>query len=166
MTPEIEKTNSADRIYDEYLIMRCQQGEQQAFSVLVERWQTPMLKFASIVCRDKEIAKEAVQETWISVIKNIKNLRNTSTFKSWALRIVHHKCIDLIRKGKHSAATIELHEEDVQISEMPLKQLEDQDQIVVILQGLNEKHRTVLALHYLQDMSLKEISVFLDVKQG
>ena len=58
--------SSTGQIYDEWLILRCQTGDRKAVADLVERWQTPLLKFATVVTRNPEIAREAVQEAWIS----------------------------------------------------------------------------------------------------
>ena len=151
-----------DKIYDELLVMRCQGGEQMAFEILVQRWQIPLVKFATIVCRNNELAREAVQDSWLAIIRGIKKLRDPARFRHWALRIVHHKCVDLLRQQKPIGSTpagsiTGRHELDC---------FEDQEEIITILGSLNDAHRTVLALHYLQDMGVAEMSILLNIPDG
>ena len=164
-------TNKADKIYDELLVLRCQDGEQMALEILVQRWQLPLLKFASIVCRNNvyrndDLAREAVQDSWIAIIRSIRKLRDPARFRYWALKIVHRKSIDLLRLSKKRSESEVNRESIPEEKSRDLDGFEDQQQIFTLLQSLSEAHRTVLALHYLQDMALTEISELLDVPNG
>jgi RNA polymerase sigma factor (sigma-70 family) len=86
------------QLYTEILVIRCQQGEKEAFGLLVELWQKPLLTFALRYLEQETEALDVVQETWISVIKRLKKLQNPSLFVSWLFRILTNKCIDRIRK--------------------------------------------------------------------
>ncbi len=161
-------TNKADKIYDELLVLRCQDGEQMAFEILVQRWQISLIKFANVVCRDNDIATEAVQESWVSIIRGISKLRDPASFRYWALRIVHRKCIDLIRTNVRGQTRESATDPDTlsAVTAGDLDSLEDQQEITLILNSLSEAHRTVLALHYLHDMELTEIADLLDIPNG
>ena len=142
-----------------------------ALEILVQRWQLPLLKFASIVCRNNvyrndDLAREAVQDSWIAIIRSIRKLRDPARFRYWALKIVHRKSIDLLRLSKKRSESEVNRESIPEEKSRDLDGFEDQQQIFTLLQSLSEAHRTVLALHYLQDMALTEISELLDVPNG
>ena len=53
-----------DRILDEFLVMRSQDGDVDALALLIGRYQAAFLRYASIMVRDPELARDVVQETW------------------------------------------------------------------------------------------------------
>ena len=65
-----------------------------AFSILVPGWQTLLAKFACIVRRDTDLAKEAARESRLAIIRGISKLRDPASFSYRTLRIVHRECID------------------------------------------------------------------------
>lgn len=153
--------NRPEQIYDELLILRCQDGDREAVELFVHRWQAPLIRFANIVTRDPELAQEAVQDAWLSIIRNLMRLRDPAQYRSWMFRIVHNKCIDALRVPRSSDTG-----SDEQAAPGRMDQLEDREQINHVLRSLTEAHRAVLAFHYLYDMSVAEISVMLSVPEG
>ena len=65
-----------EQIYTEILVIRSQQGEKEAFGLLVELWQKNLLAFALRYFEQDTEALDVVQETWISVIKKLNKLQN------------------------------------------------------------------------------------------
>ncbi len=61
-------------VYEQYLILRIQTGETAALNDLVERWQGKFVRVAWIMCRDQQLALDAVQEAWIAIVKSLPGL--------------------------------------------------------------------------------------------
>lgn len=148
-------------IYDELLVLRYQAGEDAALNLIVQRWQLPLTKFAQVVCKRPDIAGDAVQETWLAIVHGIDQLADASRFKQWMFRILHRKCIDQLRR---KPATIE--PDEVAGSRVAETQFEHHDEIQYCLAQLSDAHRTVLALHYLEDMEVEEIAQIVSVPSG
>ena len=65
------------KIKTELLVIRWQQGEKDAFESLVDQWQNPLLVFALRYLGHENDALDAVQETWIAVIKGLHKKTGT-----------------------------------------------------------------------------------------
>ena len=71
------------------LLARLRAGDEEAFVTLVARYQQPMLRFARAYVPSPAIAEEAVQDTWMGVVKGIEHFEGRSTFKTWLYRILN-----------------------------------------------------------------------------
>lgn len=152
---------NTEKIYDEWLVLRCQTGDRDAFARLVSRWQAPLLRFATIVTHNPELAREAVQEAWISVMRAIGKLQDPTRYRPWLFRIVHNKCMDALRaRGAVSEA------EDMVTARSPLDAVDNREAVDTILAGMSHEHRSVLALHYLYEMEIAEVAELLGIPLG
>ena len=50
------------RVVDEFLVMRCQTGDRDALSALITKWQPPFLRYASVMVRNPDTAKDVMQD--------------------------------------------------------------------------------------------------------
>lgn len=73
---------------DAELLGGLQTGDEQAFTMLVQRYQMPMLRLARSMCSDSAIAEEAVQETWMGVVRGIDRFEGRSSLKTWLFHIL------------------------------------------------------------------------------
>jgi RNA polymerase sigma-70 factor, ECF subfamily len=73
---------------DRELLTRLRAGDEDAFVLLVGRYQKPMLRFARAYVPSRAVAEEAVQDTWVGVVKGIENFEGRSSFKTWLYRIL------------------------------------------------------------------------------
>jgi RNA polymerase sigma-70 factor (ECF subfamily) len=63
-------------------------GDEQAFVVLVERYQMPMLRLAKSMVSSQAVAEEAVQDTWMGVVRGIDRFEGRSSLKTWLFHIL------------------------------------------------------------------------------
>jgi len=63
-------------------------GDEQAFSALVERYHAPLLRLAMTYVRDRGVAEEVVQETWLGVLRGLERFERRSLLKTWIFRIL------------------------------------------------------------------------------
>jgi RNA polymerase sigma-70 factor (ECF subfamily) len=66
-------------------------GNEDAFSTLVNRFNASLLRLAALYVRDRAVAEEVVQETWLSVIQGIDRFEGRSSLKTWIFRILMNK---------------------------------------------------------------------------
>jgi RNA polymerase sigma-70 factor, ECF subfamily len=70
------------------LVARLCDGDEHAFVTVVQLYQQPMLRLARSMVDDAAVAEEAVQDTWMSVVKGIERFEARSSLKTWLFRIL------------------------------------------------------------------------------
>ncbi len=148
------------RVVDEFLVMRCQTGDRDALSALITKWQPPFLRYASIMTRNPDTAKDIIQDAWIKIIRALPKLRDPLKFPAWAFRIINNQCLDALRGTRTYDDLSDI------VDNRSMRQLEAQEQVWWVLEQLSPAHRAVLALHYLQGFEVQDIAEILRKPQG
>jgi len=73
---------------EERLLRDLRDGDEAAFAMLVERYHSPLTRLARVYVRDRAVAEEVVQETWLGVIRGIERFEGRSSLKTWIFRIL------------------------------------------------------------------------------
>ena len=73
---------------DDQLLAALKRGDEAAFAALVERHQPLMLRVAGRYVRNRAVAEEVVQETWLGVLRGIDRFEGRSSLKTWIFRIL------------------------------------------------------------------------------
>ena len=158
---------------DVQLIQKILSGDEAAFDVLVQRHQKSVHALAWRKIGDFHDAEEITQDTFLQVYKKLPTLKDPYKFDGWLYVIANRLCIDWIRKNNLAIQSLEdTPVEEVEkasythhVSEQSeLASSEHRREIVKkLLAKLPESERTVMTLHYLGEMTVKEISKFLGV---
>jgi RNA polymerase sigma-70 factor, ECF subfamily len=90
---------------DGALLERLRAGDEAAFVTLVGRYQASLLRVARAYVPSKAVAEEAVQETWMGVVRGIGGFEGRSSFKTWLFRILVNRARSL---GSSEGRTIPL----------------------------------------------------------
>ena len=161
------------RLHDEYLVLSVQQGDAQAWTSLVRHWQPRLLAHAWRLLGDAERARDAVQESWLQILRGIRSLSDVAAFPAWALRIVTRRCqrhyTAQDQRRTHEAewseaATDTVAPDDSDPSAQPSHH--DQHRLRAAIAALPAAQRSTLGLFYLDQLSVAEIAVALDVPPG
>lgn len=70
------------------LIAALRRGDEEAFSDLIGRYHPSLVRIATLFVRDREVAEEVAQETWIGVLRGIDRFEGRSTFRTWLFGIL------------------------------------------------------------------------------
>jgi RNA polymerase sigma-70 factor (ECF subfamily) len=73
---------------DAALVARLRDGDEGAFAELVRRYHAPLLRLAEATLGSRAVAEEAVQETWLAVLRGVDRFEGRSSFKTWLFRIL------------------------------------------------------------------------------
>ncbi len=73
------------------LVQRLRDGDEAAFEQLVSEYGAAMLRVARLFVRDRAVAEEVVQETWLAVLNGIDSFEGRSTLKTWIFRILSNR---------------------------------------------------------------------------
>jgi len=86
---------------EQALIAASQNGDAAALEALVRTHQDRVYGFAVRMCRNVEDAKDILQETFLGVIRSIREFREESKFSTWLYRIASNACLKKRRRGVH-----------------------------------------------------------------
>ena len=154
---------------DETLVSLFAKGENSAFDELLQRHQNRIFSYILNIVKDKELADDLFQETFVKAIVTIKQGRYTENgkFLAWIMRIAHNLTIDFFRQEKQMAQ-VSCDNEDIDIlnrKELSEETIEDSivhhqilADVKVLVQSLPELQREVLEMRYYLNMSFKEIA--------
>src|SRR3954468_12487491 len=93
MTPAPEIEIVTPMRSDEETLAALRRGDERVFVELVEQHQTLMLRVASRYVRNQAVAEEVVQETWLGVLKGLRNFEGRASLKTWIFRILTNRAI-------------------------------------------------------------------------
>lgn len=159
---------------DTELVMQCQQGNQQSFRILYQRYQQRVRSTLYQLCGG-EALDDLVQDVFLRAWKGLPQLRQASQFSTWVYRICWNVASDQRRRfaqqrslnSKFRIDTGALPLQDTQVSRSPdLMDLHYQDIVQRGLQQLSFEHRAVLVLHDLEDLPQKEVAQILGIAVG
>jgi RNA polymerase sigma-70 factor (ECF subfamily) len=155
-----------DRTLYEWLALRCQAGEADAFEDLVAAMERPLLYYAASLTGNQDSGLDVLQEVWIKAFSTIGKLKEPGALRSWLYSITHGIAVDRIRRNSSRERAESAELEDFQEAEEPSFAAEDADAIHQALGELGLKHREVLVLHFLEDLSIEEIAKVVGCSEG
>ena len=154
------------------LIRAAQKGDQDAFAQLVRVYDQSVLRLAMNLLRSPEDARDAYQEAFLRVHKNLNNFRFDCSFHTWLYRIVTNLCLDQLRKRKvrkEEPTVVATSEGPLDRMETVAEQRVDGDpqrhllsgqirvRIKEVLEQLTPRERMVFELRHYQGMRLRSI---------
>lgn len=158
---------------DAQLVAAGKKGDQDAFSLLVQRYQRRVFNLIFRMLQNYEEASEITQETFLAAWQGLPTFRGDARFSTWLYRIAYNcalKQLELRKRDNalHQALQAEsvLEEEgDVQRN-THLEMLDNQKLVQEHLSQLPAKYRIVLVLRHLQDMTYEEMAEVLTMPIG
>jgi len=149
-------------------VLQAQQGNDGAFTQLVETYQKPVYNLCYRMLGEPELAEDAAQETFLRAYQNLHRYDSSRAFGTWILSIAAHYCIDRLRKKKFSVFSIDAEDEDGMPFEVadpasPDPEVEsvtkeDRDHLHILLKDLDPTDRAAVIMRYWYDYSEVEIA--------
>jgi RNA polymerase sigma-70 factor (ECF subfamily) len=165
------------KLSDQELISLYIKGNEGALEVIVNRHRARIFSYIIVTIKDRTLAEDFFQDTFIKVIKTLRGGRynEEGKFLPWVMRIAHNLMIDYFRKAKRFRAVRgrtsdneeldifnTIRNEELNIEEFLVKDQVKND-VKELIERLPEEQKEVVKLRYYYDMSFKEISEFTNV---
>ncbi len=161
-------------ISDHDLIHAYLNGNQSSLEQLIRRHQNRIFAYILMTVKDKSLADDIFQDTFIKVINTLRGgtYKEEGKFIQWVMRIAHNLIIDHFRKAKRLPVvevkdneydvfnTVELAEDTVE-QKMIIEQIHED--VRKMIEYLPEEQKEVLVMRAYQDMSFKDIAEQTDV---
>lgn len=157
----------AKRSLEDYLVTSARLGDRAAMIQLVELRGPRLLVHAARLLGDREEARDAVQDAWIDIFRGLGKLRDIRAFPAWATRIVTRRCAGLIRtkQSQRALVTALVHDCEAVVENGGMEAIEA-TQVRCAIAALPPEQAATVALFYLEDMSVADVSVAMDVPVG
>ncbi|MGA2823129.1 MAG: sigma-70 family RNA polymerase sigma factor [Bacteroidales bacterium] len=164
---------NAQPVTDQELIGRYLAGNQSSLEKLIHRHKNRIFAYILMIVKEKELAEDLFQDTFIKVINTIRSgsYKEEGKFIQWAMRIAHNLIIDHFRKSKR-IPTIE-NRDDFDIFEkvrIPVESIEERiiteqihKDVKKLIDYLPKEQREVLIMRHYGDMSFKDIAEVTNV---
>ena len=164
--------NKIDQQEQELLVTRAIQGDQMAFSEIVDQYGTLMLRTASMIVGDRDIAEDVVQDALIQAWHHLADLRKAGALRPWLMRIVVNQCISFKRRLARTTAFMRqaLSEQETdliaQAADDHKGRMERDWDLACAIESLPMKQRVVIVLHYYNSMTLPEMAQTLNTSEN
>lgn len=167
---------------DQEVVVLAKSGRDAAYRELVRRYERPVFSLIYRMVRDRELAEDLAQETFVKALNAIESYRPEFKFSSWIFKIANNAAIDHLRRreldtlsldGSPNAETADAVEATaLQISdrtETPLEELEARElggAIEVAIGQLRPEYRACILLRHVEGRPYEEIAEMLSLPLG
>ena len=154
---------------DKELVQRYQNGDVASFQLLVDRYQDKVFSYILMLVKDKQLADDLFQDTFLKIIRTLKAgaYQEEGKFIQFAMRIAHNLIIDYYRKAKRLPMVDPTKDDYDLMDNVRMSDHSVEDKMVTeqiysdlrsMIEFLPEEQREVLQMRMYSDMSFKEIA--------
>lgn len=175
-TRDLDWSDLVYRLSDEQLIAICAHGMRDAMDVLVSRHHCKLLDFVCRQVRDREVAADIVQSTFVRVFQNAASYRTKASFKTWMYTIALNVTRDEFRRRTSRpevlpADRVDLERTDIEDTETVCPETSAVNSIMgasmwQAVDGLPENQRTAVILKFRQGLTYEEIAEVMHAPCG
>lgn len=157
---------------DEQVATLVQQGDQEAFGTLVERYEAKLTRYGKKFLSRHEDIQDIVQDVFLSAYQNLQGFDAAKKFSPWIYRIAHNAFVNALRKQSYRPQLLPDFDTllSYHVAEDPMHSERERREMAQMiekgLEGLAPKYREALVLHFLEELSYKEIAEVLQIPQG
>ncbi len=158
---------------DQELIRLFISGDHNALEILINRHQRKLFSYILIIVKDKHLAEDIFQDTFIKIINTLRagNYNEEGKFLPWAMRIAHNLIIDFFRKSKRMPfrenseeydlfETLKVYDETIE-DKIIIAQIHED--VKKLIEHLPDEQKEVLKMRHYDELSFKEIAHQTDV---
>jgi len=148
------------------LVEQARKGDHDAFAALAGAAIVRLDAAARLILRDRELARDAVQDAMMRAWRDLPGLRDPEKFDAWLHRLTVHACIDAARHRRRRPIEVELTVLDAPSVADASSQIIDRELLDRGLRALEPEWRAVVVLHYYLGMPLPEVAGTLGIPLG
>ena len=162
---------------DDELITRTLAGDDDSFSLLVERHKDFVYTMTVRILKNEQLAEEVAQDSFLSAYRSLKRFRHKSKFSTWLYRICYNLSLNALAKENRSRILFSDRDiEDVQSAqiisdetESPLRYADNRDLTNIVNECIDElpvKYGSILSMYHLSQLKYEEISIVTGLPIG
>lgn len=166
--PEVERAAS-----DARLVELVRHGDTEAFGQLVSRYEGRLMRVIVQFVRDRELARDLAQETFLRVFQRLSQFDASRRFGPWLFRIGVNLTLDYLRKRKRRGWIRLFSDRRSSVDRPPdpgmldpRQALDLEQEVRLVLDAMPDKYRTVLILRDMECFSSSEVSAIVHRKEA
>lgn len=169
-----ELYTAPSHVSDEDIVLRVQKGEVELFGVLMHRYTEKLTRYGRKFLSNADNIDDIVQDVCIKTYQYIQSFNPSLKFSSWIYRIAHNAFINGLKKQQKSPILMPDFDLDVFMSHTSYvdPKIEEREYLELTtmiekgLDALKPKYKEVIILHYVENMSYKDIGDILRIPIG
>jgi RNA polymerase sigma-70 factor (ECF subfamily) len=177
-----ERSPALNTLTDQEVVLLARGGQERAYRELVRRYERPIFSLLYRMVRDRELAEDLSQETFVKALNAIESYRPEYKFSSWLFKIANNAAIDHLRRRELDTLSLEgsphavtpdaMEATALQIgdrAENPLDIVEAKElggEIERAIASLRPEYRACILLRHVDGRAYEEIAEMLDLPLG
>lgn len=137
-------------------------SHEEMLAHMIAKYEVSVLRTCYMYLRDRQLAEDAKQETFLKAYKSLHTFRGECSEKTWLMRIAINTCRDMKRN-----AYFRFVDRRVAVDELLMlvqnSDFEEADDLTKAIMELPSKYKEVILLHFYQDMTFREIAGTLGI---
>lgn len=150
---------------EQELVEQAREGDAEAFEALARMTARRLFPIAHRIVRDSDAAEDAIQQTLVTIWKELPRLRETQRYQAWSYRILTRASFEEIKRRKRRQQLAEITP-DHMTAQDGTESVETRDEIERAFGQLSPEHRAVVVLRFYADLPIKEIGYALGIPSG
>lgn len=155
------------RALEALLVTQAQSGDRRAFERLVVLRGPRLAMHAQRLLGEREAARDVTQEAWVEITRSLGKLKAAEAFLPWALRIVSRRvAAEIKRRQRGRAVASQVAQTQVNTTPPRDGSASDAAKVRMALETLPMAQKAAMALFYLDELTVAEVAVALDIPMG
>lgn len=142
---------------DARLVQLVQEGDPHAFAELISLHDADMLRVAAVICRDGDMAEDAVQQAWKRAWRQLGTIRKPDRVKGWLVAVAANEARQMVRSEGRRRRREQAHLAQVAPNDM-VDVVNERLHLDAVLAALDVRDRELLALRYVAGLNATEIA--------
>lgn len=139
------------------------QNRDEWLEVAMTQWEVPLLRTCFLLLRDRQLAEDAVQQTFLKAWRGYEGFRGECSEKTWLMRIAVHTCRDVQRGKWQRHVDLSVCMEELPPAIQPFEEADDTLARAVL--ALPDKQRQAVVLHYYQGLTVQEAAQAMGISR-
>lgn len=152
-----------------HLLELCKSGNRLAQLEVYSRYQQAMFNAALRIVKDRTLAEDIMQESFLKAFQRLDSFRGDAAFGSWLKRIVVNSSLTAYRKlSRYPEVSLDENadwEAENEV-EAQVEIAEKAEAVLKAMEDIHETYRMILNLHYIEGYAQEDISVMLNISPG
>ncbi len=171
-----KRTERRVRMYDrnesdETLVLLTLAGNQEAYEILVTRYQRMVISSAAAVTKNHFMAEDAAQDAFVTAWMKLNTLQEPKKYGSWVCRIAKNCALNMINRYRSFLPLDVVENLDISDNSTTnpaelYARSEERNEVNRGIEMLPEKVRQIIKLHYFEDLSIAEIADRMRISEG
>jgi RNA polymerase sigma factor (sigma-70 family) len=140
------RPRSATRTVDLHLIQRCIDGNQEAWTQLVRRYERLVFSIALHICREPEAAADVIQQVFLQLYRQLDEIKNLSSLPAWLSTVTRRRACDYLRSTHPTEPLLDDAQAD---SNDVFSRIQDRHALEIALASLPVRSRRVIEMLYM-----------------